>query len=479
MKRLLIITCLLIAGQVFGQHRVYPTALDNANDLLDVGGGTPFGNIGNPTHTTDNMWDNDTATKATWFYGPDDVEALVGVHSMSKRYVPTAFTLTMPLDATTRNWTNFVFEGSNDTTDGTNGTWEAIQSFSTPVLVWAEFRVYKWYSEQYNQDFVATDAYNSFRMRVTSPLSSVAGAIPHLSEIEIFGYEAEFTTAQKFTVINGGKPVVIGGKPLVYELPGEATNLVDTSNWWSPVDIDTEELISWWDGTDISTLTHISASLQQMDDKGTNGYDSVSGFGSPAIWQRSINNLNAMNYDYVGDNSMTATGIQITDGNAAVFQVWQWEGGVDNTASSAFSMNATPNLDWQFAASSLSYFRGRIVKTGLGAPNTVDLSDTAKNGPSIYNMNWNFTSNDVNVWIDGSFETNSPYTIQMGTTQQFRIMGARSEFLTIGGYCAETIIVKNMTVALRLKIEGYLAWKYNLVANLPIGHLYKTERPLK
>ena len=483
MKKLILTICLLVmATCAFGQGRVWPSALDNTNDLFDVGGGTPFGNIGGPFHVTTNMWDNNTSTKATWgSSSPNGIEALVGLYSMPKRYVPTAFTLTMPQDATYRNWTNFVFEGSNDTTDGTNGTWDAIQSFSTPVLVWADFRIYQWRSDTYNSDFLATNAYNAFRMRVTNPLSNTTNSGPHLTEIQIFGNEAQ-TDDITYRVGVGGKRVIVGGKQLVKTVTGPVNNLIDNSNWWTPAELGTN-LLGWWDASDISTLTIAGDAVIQMDDKSGNGYDAVSGIGTPDLWKRSINDLNALEYTqaFGEDDSMVATGFSVpSSGDIAVFQVWEWETGVDNTASSAFSMNATPNFDWQFAANSLSYFRGRIVKTGLGGAGTTDFSDTAKNGPSIYNLNFDFNGlGEANGYIDGTFQTNNAYTVKMGLTQDFRIMGARSQFLTIGGNTCETIIVGIVTEAVRQKIEGYLAWKYDLVANLPVSHPYKTERPLK
>ena len=46
------------------------------------------------------------------------------------------------------------------------------------------------------------------------------------------------------------------------------------------------------------------------------------------------------------------------------------------------------------------------------------------------------------------------------------------------GYVAEAMIVGDITLATRQKVEGYLAWKWGLEANLPIGHPYKLDPPL-
>jgi len=45
------------------------------------------------------------------------------------------------------------------------------------------------------------------------------------------------------------------------------------------------------------------------------------------------------------------------------------------------------------------------------------------------------------------------------------------------GDIVEMVFVSGLTVADRQRLEGYLAWKYNLVSNLPLAHPYKTVRP--
>lgn len=45
------------------------------------------------------------------------------------------------------------------------------------------------------------------------------------------------------------------------------------------------------------------------------------------------------------------------------------------------------------------------------------------------------------------------------------------------GYIAETVILSDVTLATRQKIEGYLAWKWGLEADLPADHPYKNLAP--
>lgn len=53
-----------------------------------------------------------------------------------------------------------------------------------------------------------------------------------------------------------------------------------------------------------------------------------------------------------------------------------------------------------------------------------------------------------------------------------------SSFGSVDEDIAEVLIVRGvMTLAARQKMEGYLAWKWGLEANLPAGHPYKAARP--
>jgi hypothetical protein len=68
-----------------------------------------------------------------------------------------------------------------------------------------------------------------------------------------------------------------------------------------------------------------------------------------------------------------------------------------------------------------------------------------------------------------------------GATKNFAIgqrYGQAGIYAFVGDLAAAVIVTTPLTVANRQGIEGYFAWKYGLVANLPTGHPYKTEPPL-
>ena len=46
------------------------------------------------------------------------------------------------------------------------------------------------------------------------------------------------------------------------------------------------------------------------------------------------------------------------------------------------------------------------------------------------------------------------------------------------GKIVELIAINSVDATQIRQLEGYLAWKYNLLDLLPPNHLYKTKRPL-
>ena len=57
-------------------------------------------------------------------------------------------------------------------------------------------------------------------------------------------------------------------------------------------------------------------------------------------------------------------------------------------------------------------------------------------------------------------------------------IGARGDSNTWGGYLGEVLLYTSPLATLdRQKIEGYLAWKWGLQTDLPVGHPYLTAAP--
>jgi hypothetical protein len=92
-----------------------------------------------------------------------------------------------------------------------------------------------------------------------------------------------------------------------------------------------------------------------------------------------------------------------------------------------------------------------------------------------------FGSGTVTGFLDGtSFGTASLASISPGT--QAIALGQRptgpGDYPFVGDLAAAVIVTTTLTVADRQRIEGYFAWKYGLIANLPANHPYKNDPPV-
>jgi len=75
------------------------------------------------------------------------------------------------------------------------------------------------------------------------------------------------------------------------------------------------------------------------------------------------------------------------------------------------------------------------------------------------------------------FKTQAGLAFKILAPQTFIVMSNRVG-QTVVGHVGETIIVNDVSEPTRQKIEGYLAWKWALVSQLPVGHPYKNKQPL-
>lgn len=92
-------------------------------------------------------------------------------------------------------------------------------------------------------------------------------------------------------------------------------------------------------------------------------------------------------------------------------------------------------------------------------------------------------ANDWRMNIDGAASGTGYYstatnTVGINTAPQIGAATSGASTYNMDGEIAEIVVVKDfLTDAEAQKIEGYLAWKWGLQANLPSGHPYKSAAP--
>jgi hypothetical protein len=248
-------------------------------------------------------------------------------------------------------------------------------------------------------------------------------------------------------------------------IPGKMT-LAKEFTWnetvWNPSMLSTA---LWLDAADASTITESGGAVSQWDDKSGNSRNvtQATAANQPTYTSGGLNQLPVVTYG--GDDFLS---------NTIGFQPYRSAAIVYRDSSSSTVGNVTP-LGSVFGGQGGSYHgfddNTQIFSVLYTDPKTLN-GQNYRNGASI--GDGLTTARPSSVCIQTHVATGN-------LTQPLTVIGAdnaNSSARAITGIIAEVIISPLAWSSLeRQKIEGYLAHKWGLTANLPAGHPYKLVGP--
>jgi hypothetical protein len=238
----------------------------------------------------------------------------------------------------------------------------------------------------------------------------------------------------------------------------------------------------WLDASDSSTISYSSGSnLSQWRDKSGNGYTMVNNTGTTTVASAELNSYNAI---------YTPSG---TSAKIASF--------TGRTKFTLFFVGKCAAGRYLLGFNNGFLYAGNDTLLNITAPgNTFDCVDSVGLGTSVVSANtWfifsigydnvaAFTPNPYNINgspLNGANRTTvtSPYVTPSIVPDQYlsnpfyiNSLGTNSYD---SDYTAEIIFYNaNLNVSQRQTIEGYLAQKWGLTGNLPVGHPFKSSFPL-
>jgi hypothetical protein len=252
-----------------------------------------------------------------------------------------------------------------------------------------------------------------------------------------------------------------------------ASNIIDN---FVPGDLGASTIDLWLDASDSSTITQTGGLVSQWNDKSGNGRNVSQG---------------------TSGNRPTYSSSDVSLGNKPVITF--------NGSNQSFNTRSIPTL----SATNVTWVEKKDGNGGSGYGNLFDLSHPSSGfgnqglrGPEECNMVYNNSSPQV-LGIDTSCGTSSQRIVSVnlstlgGTSwkngdtnwsNSNSWTGATGNFALGRGFDAgryyqgrlQEFIVHSriLTTTERQKLEGYLAHKWGLTANLPAGHPYKTMAPL-
>ena len=260
-------------------------------------------------------------------------------------------------------------------------------------------------------------------------------------------------------------------------IPGKVT-LAKEFTWnesvWNPGMLSTA---LWLDAADASTITESGGAVSQWNDKSGNGRNATQATSSsrPTLTTAAQNSRNVITFDGSAD-FMEFSGITLDNNNTFVFSVY------NRTAAN------THNIDVGSITASTSapergygnlWFTDNILysilrSTGIGIHGTASTAT----GVTLNSLARNDTG--TQAWRNGTIlgTRQTAASAANPVLNQIGRQNSPSGFYYSTGFIAEIIIGRfDISDATRQKIEGYLAHKWGLTANLPSNHPYKLVGP--
>lgn len=236
---------------------------------------------------------------------------------------------------------------------------------------------------------------------------------------------------------------------------------------WTPAYIET---VAWYDAADAGTVNETGGAVSQWDDKSGNEYDLVqlSGGNQPNYWTKTQNGLNVIDFDGIDDFVSYSAGI-ITEQPFMFACVQVCDVTLDD--DTVFDSHQTVRALFRRRASGYPAIYAGNSSTFLNSGVTI--------GAEAFMASGVFNNNSSTLLVNGGNEAGG---VVLGTGYLNGITVGESQEGTrrFNGPICEIVIVGGAEdTDLRQKIEGYLAWKWGLVDNLPANHPYKTERPYR
>ena len=235
----------------------------------------------------------------------------------------------------------------------------------------------------------------------------------------------------------------------------------------------------WLDGSDSTTLSLSGTSVTQWRDKSGLGNNTSAAAGTNTYTTNAINGLSAvmLNNSYLtGPFATTYTGTQVQAFAVATLTtssgVWGRVLSLGRPGVNDYNVSDTTFMIIRFnGGQAVGIGRsGSYLSVGIPAYSTPFIVQSSHNGATeSIGVNGTLTPSSQNTGVGSGFNITS-YGIGTNTNTGDATYWA--------GYVGEVIYYTGVLTTLQIQqIEGYLAWKWGLQANLPSGHPYKNSAP--
>ena len=232
----------------------------------------------------------------------------------------------------------------------------------------------------------------------------------------------------------------------------------------------------WLDAQDQTTITESAGAVSQWDDKSGNANHVSQGVGAlqPTI---SGSEISAVNGQFLskssGTNLLDANGkctlffmhtsIDMATSEASFLDIFL------NLSTEAGSTNRRPSVIYSKGTNGLR-FNNSSTNSGFDY-----ITNDYSNKMFCYDV---ILANDQRVYVDGMLKkTINNQALDFSTTHDKTTIGTTNAQSSPIIFSEIVLVTGGISESDRQKIEGYLAWKWGNVINLPSTHPYKNSPP--
>ena len=243
---------------------------------------------------------------------------------------------------------------------------------------------------------------------------------------------------------------------------------------WRPDELGAD-LALWLDAEDTDSITLNGSTVSQWRDKSGNARHASQATASlqPTYLATGFNSNPSIDFDGLSEQLTTSYVLDFPFSISAAVQNDVASGDVRGVVGSgrlrpALGILTSAPAQDSFALWNPGRDRGAYINNTQTTVPVILYSDAASDN----RLGWN-------IYVDGSNAGQANENIgSLDTADVITIGYTRTGLTYWDGRISEVVITsQTLSTADRQKLEGYLAWKWDLVANLPVGHPYKIKPP--
>ena len=233
---------------------------------------------------------------------------------------------------------------------------------------------------------------------------------------------------------------------------------------WTPSAITTA---LWLDAADSSTITTISSAVSQWNDKSSNARNASQSSASSRPTLGSLNGLATLSFDGSNDFLDLQRGFFVSN-DYSLFILATPSLGIEGYLFQLFNETSLrqSSIITKYASKAYEFYESNgAARFTLGAESLAGFNLIS------YDISGTTVAGYANGTASGSGSVS-------GSALEFRTIASALTSNYTQSQIAEIIVLPTMaSTQIRQNIEGYLAYKWGLTANLPSGHPYKTSPP--